>query len=322
MRKFTGLLVCLAALWCCSPLSPPALAQGKKVVVGVNSLTAIYWPTYVARAMGFFAKNGLDADIILTGSPVSAVQQIVSRSIDIGHPTLYVAVNALAHDADMTLIGCIVNTLPYSMMSPPEIKTAKDLKGKKIVLGFRTDVLTLMWREWVKSQGVEPDDIDQIYDSQAANRYAAVARGHAHSAMLNAPFDLRARAEGMHALLDFGSQSRGYAMAVAAVRPDYLKANPETVRAYLKATQEAIDWLYDTANRAEAIAILAKDTKQEADIAALTYDDYVTRQKPYDRKLDLPDFFMKRTLDGAIELGDVPKGYAFKANARDLGYRP
>ena len=140
--------------------------------------------------------------------------------------------------------------------------------------------------------------------------------------MLNAPFDLRARAEGFHALLDFAPHSKGYAMAVAAVRPDYLKANPEIVRAYLKATQEAIDWLYDPANRAEAIAILAKDTKQEADIANLTYDDYVLRQKPYDRTLDLPEFFMKRTLEGAIELGDVPSGYAFKANARDLSLRP
>jgi ABC-type nitrate/sulfonate/bicarbonate transport system substrate-binding protein len=151
----------LIALGLCIAVAP-AQAQARKVVIGINSMTAIYWPTYIARAKGFYTGNGLDADIILTGSPVSAVQQIVSRSIDIGHPTLYVAVNALAHDADMTLIGCIVNTLPYSMMSPPNVKSAKDLKGKKIILAFRTDVLTLAWRDWVKSQGVNPEDIDQI----------------------------------------------------------------------------------------------------------------------------------------------------------------
>ena len=299
-----------------------ALAQGKRVVVGINSMTAIYWPTYVARAKGLFTKNGLDADIILTGSPVSAVQQIVSRSIDIGHPTLYVAVNALAHDADMTLVGCIVNTLPYSMIAPPEIKSVKDLVGKKIVLGFRTDTQTLMWREWVKSQGVNPEDIDQIYDPQAANRYAALASKHAHAALLNAPFDLRARAEGNQILLEFGPISKGYAMAVAATRPDYLKANPDIVRGYLKATQEAIDWLYDPANKTEAIAILAKDTKQDLAIAGATYDDYVLHLKPYDRELDLPDFFMQKTLETTIINGDVAKGYVFRANARDLSFRP
>lgn len=320
MRNFlqtlaTALAMSLVAL-------APAFAQGKKVTIGINSMTAIYWPTYIARAKGLFIKNGLDTDIVLTGSPVSAVQQIVSRSIDIGHPTLYVAVNALAHDADMTLLGCIVNTLPYAMIANPDIKTVQDLKGKRVMLGFRTDTQTLQWREWVKGQGVNPDDIDQIYDAQAANRYAALAARHAVVAMLNAPFDLRARAEGNKVLLDFGPISRGYAMAVAATRPDYLKANPDIVRAYLKATQEAIDWLYDSANRTEAIAILAKDTKQDLAIAGATYDDYVLNLKPYDRELDLPDFFLQKTLETTFINGDVPKGYVLKAGVKDLSFRP
>ena len=50
-----------------------ARAQGSKVTIGINSLTAIYWPTYVARAKGLYTKHGLDADIILVGSPVRGV---------------------------------------------------------------------------------------------------------------------------------------------------------------------------------------------------------------------------------------------------------
>ena len=34
----------------------PAWAAGKTVIIGINSLTAIYWPTYVARAKGFFRE--------------------------------------------------------------------------------------------------------------------------------------------------------------------------------------------------------------------------------------------------------------------------
>ena len=121
--------------------------------------------------------------------------------------------------------------------------------------------------------------------------------------------------------MEFGPLSQGYAMAVVATRPDYLKSNPAEVRAYLKATQEAIDWLYDPANKAEAIAILARDTKQDTAIAAATYDDYVLHQKPYDRLLDLPDSFLQRTLDSAIELGDAQKGQTLSV-VKDLSYRP
>ena len=299
----------------------PAWAAGKTVIIGINSLTAIYWPTYVARAKGLYAKNGIEADIILTGSPVKGVQQLISGSLDIAHPTLYTAVNALAQGAKFTLVGCVVNTLPYSMVARPEIKSPADLIGKPVMLGFKSDLQTLMWRDWLKSKGVDPARVDQIYDPQAANRYAALATKNAVVSMLNAPFDLRAVAEGNHVLMEFGPLSQGYAMAVVATRPDYLKSNPAEVRAYLKATQEAIDWLYDPANKAEAIAILARDTKQDAAIAAATYDDYVLHQKPYDRLLDLPDSFLERTLNAAIELGDAQKGQTL-TGVKDLSYRP
>ena len=311
----------LAGLAMAAGALSPAFAADKTVIIGINSLTAIYWPTYVARAKGLYAKNGIEADIILTGSPVKGVQQLISGSLDIAHPTLYTAVNALAQGAKFTLVGCVVNTLPYSMVARPEIKSPADLVGKSVMLGFKSDLQTLMWRDWLKSKGVDPAGVDQIYDPQAANRYAALATKNASVSMLNAPFDLRAVAEGNHVLMEFGPLSQGYAMAVVATRPDYLKSNPTEVRAYLKATQEAIDWLYDPANKAEAIAILARDTKQDAAIAAATYDDYVLHQKPYDRLLDLPDSFLQRTLDAAIELGDAQKGQTL-TGVKDLSYRP
>ena len=320
MKRWLG--AACVALGTMSVAFAPAMAAGKTVTIGINSMTAIYWPTYIARAKGFYTKNGIEADIVLTGSPVKGVQQLISGSLDIAHPTLYTAVNALAQGADFTLVGCIVNTLPYSMVARPEIKTAKDIKGQTVMLAFKSDLQTIMWKDWLKTQGVDPASIDQIYDPQAANRYAALATKNAVVSLLNAPFDLRANAEGNHTLLEFGPLSQGYAMAVVAARPDYLKSNAAEVRAYLKATQDAIDWLYDPANKAEAIAILARDTKQDEPIAAATYQDYVQHQKPFDRKLDLPDSFLQRTLASAIELGDAPKGFAMPAKVKDLSLRP
>ena len=312
----------MAGLAMAMALLATAGAKAKTVTIGINSLTAIYWPTYVARAKGFYTKNGIEADIILTGSPVKGVQQLIGKSLDIAHPTLYTAVNALAQGADFVLAGCIVNTLPYSVVATQDIKTVADLKGKTVMMAFKSDLQSLMWRDWVKSQGIDPNSIDLIFDPQAANRYAALATKNAVASLLNAPFDLRANAEGNHTLLEFGPLSSGYAMAVVAARPDYMKTNANEVRAYLKATQEAIDWLYDPANRSEAIAILSRDTKQDESISAATYEDYVVHQKPFDRNLDLPDSFITRTLEAAVELGDVPKGHVLQAGVKDLSLRP
>ena len=50
----------------------------------------------------------------------------------------------------------------------------------------------MLFRSWLKEKGVDPTKIDQIYDPQAANRYAALATKNAYVSLLNAPFDLRA----------------------------------------------------------------------------------------------------------------------------------
>jgi ABC-type nitrate/sulfonate/bicarbonate transport system substrate-binding protein len=196
------------------------------------------------------------------------------------------------------------------------------MKGKTVSLAFKGDVLTLLWNDWLGKSGVKPGEVDQVYNAQATNRYATLVSNAAQGALLNAPYDLRAEAEGYHELVDFGPLSDGYAMSAIAVRPDWLKTHGDVARGFLAAQEEGIAWLYDPANQAEAIAILARDTEQDAKIAAATYDDYVKRRKPFGRDLDLPQRFLTRTLAGAIEIGDAKEGTTLPAGLLDLSYRP
>jgi ABC-type nitrate/sulfonate/bicarbonate transport system substrate-binding protein len=295
----------LGAFALCALLGTARAAE-QPVTIGINSLTAIYWPTYIARDRHIFQAHGIDPDIILDGSPVAGLQQLVAGSLDIAHPTLAVAVTGASKGAHFIMIGCIVPALPYVMVVPPDVHSAADLKGRTVSLAYKTDVLTALWETWLHDHGMPPGSVDRIWDAQAANRYAALASKVADGALLNAPFDLRALAEGAHVLVDFGPISEGFAMSAVSVRPDWLAANRTAAQAYLRAQQDAIAWLYDTANRDQAIAILARDTKQDAAIAAATYEDYVLHRHPFSRTLDLPDAFVTRTLRALQAVGDTP----------------
>jgi ABC-type nitrate/sulfonate/bicarbonate transport system substrate-binding protein len=318
-----GVAALLAATVALATGAPQARAEPAlhHTVIGINSLTAIYWPTYVARDRGFFAANGIDADVVLDGSPVAGLQQLLAGSLDIAHPTLIVAVNGASKGGRFTMIGCIVPMLPYSIVVPDAIHNAADLKGRSVSLAYKSDVLTLMWDRWLQTNGVRPAEVDKIYDAQAANRYAALAAGFAQGALLNAPFDLRAKQEGRHTLVDFGPLTDGYAMSAISVRPDWLAQNRSVAAGYLRAQQQAIDFLYDPANRDTVIAILAHDTHQDPAIAALTYDDTMQR-RTYSRTLDLPDRFVAATLEAAIATGDVPAGTVLPAGLTDLTMLP
>jgi hypothetical protein len=84
---------------------------------------------------------------------------------------------------------------------------------------------------------------------------------------------------------------------------------------------EAVDWLYDPANRGEAIAILARNTGLAPEIAAQTYDYYIGELQPFSRKLAVPEEILRTTVKTLVELGDV-KPEAATAKFADLSYLP
>jgi len=283
-----------------------AHAQTTKLVIGINSLTAIYWPTYVARAKGMFAANGIEPDVVLDGSPVAGLQQLLAGSLDIAHPTLSVAVNGAAKGARFVIIGCIVPSLPYSMVSAPGVTSLKDVHT--VSLGYKTDVLTSLWQGWVRAQGVDPATIDVVYDAQASHRYAALASHVAQAALLNAPFDLRAKADGGMMLVDLGPPSDGYGMSAVSVRPEWLITHRAQAQAYVRAQQQAVAWLYDPANKDDAVRILSADTKQDLALSEATWADYVGARKPFSRDLSVPKDALAKSLAAAISAGDVVAG--------------
>ena len=114
---------------------------------------------------------------------------------------------------------------------------------------------------------------------------------------------------------------RGFARVEAAERRAVGRENPDAARGYLKALSDAVDWLYDPANRDEAIAILARATKLDPPIATQTYDYYVKDLQPFSRRLAIPDEIVTSTVTTLIELGDV-KPNATTMKYVDLSYLP
>jgi NitT/TauT family transport system substrate-binding protein len=203
------------------------------------------------------------------------------------------------------MIGGGVVKYPYSIMAAKGVTKVADLKGKKIILPFNKDLLTIVWNRWVSEQGMNPKDIDQVYDGATPNRFAALTSGTVQAALLGQPFDFKAAEQGYPKLVDLGAYGKQYGFLVFLGRPNWMKDNPDATRGYLRAISAAIDWIYDPANREEAIAILAKGTKLDRTLAAQTYDYYVKELQPFSRNLAIPPEIVDSTVKTLIELGDI-----------------
>lgn len=297
-------------------------AEVKTLAIGDVAPIAPDWPSFVAKAKGFYEKENINPQITYVGNVANTVQQMVGGSFGISVSTFDTAIRAIAKGADAVMIGGLVVKYPYSVMSDGNIKTPADMKGKRVILPFQKDLLTFVWNQWLKSQGLDPKSIDQVYDGATPNRYAALVAHQVQAAVLSQPFDFRAAAEGYRKLLDIGAYGKDYGFLVILSKPSWLKEHGDEARGYLKALSNAVEWLYDAKNHDEAVKILAENTKLSPQFAAQTYDYYINDVKPFSRKLAIPSGVVENTIKTLVELGDIKGSEVDAKKIIDASYLP
>jgi ABC-type nitrate/sulfonate/bicarbonate transport system substrate-binding protein len=103
-------------------------------------------------------------------------------------------------------------------MAGPNVMTAADMKGKRIILPFPKDLLTIVWNRWLTEKGIRPEDVEQTYTGATPNRLAALVSGAVHAALLTQPFDFRAEAQGYRKLIDIGAFGKEYGFLTVLAR--------------------------------------------------------------------------------------------------------
>jgi ABC-type nitrate/sulfonate/bicarbonate transport system substrate-binding protein len=169
-------------------LLSPAHAQNcsmlRKINVGVAVAppNVVHTAPYVAKALGFFAKHCVDANIIqfdggAAGTSVTAVAQgtAVSNLPDV----------AIARGLKGKQIWGLAPRPPQGYVVPAEVKTAADLKGKRLsaaggVGGFNW----LMGREVLRSAGLSAEDA-QFISQGTAGRLPGFVAGQIEGVLLH-----------------------------------------------------------------------------------------------------------------------------------------
>jgi len=322
MHSLLRVLIACVALASIKVSGPVSAQAPKKIMVGDVAPIAADWPHFVASEKRLYQREGVDPEVTYVGNVANTVQQMVGGSFDIAVSTFDTALRAIANGADAVLIAGVVTKYPYSIMTPPQVSKASDLKGKQIILPFERDLLTLVWNKWLREHGMQPSDVDQVYAGATPNRFAALTSNVVQAALLGQPFDFRAEDQGYKKLLDIGAYAKDYGFLTLLARSKWLSDNPETARAYLRALSAAVDWIYDLANRDEAIAILERGTKLDQASATRTYDYFVKELQPFSRKLAIPDTIISSTVKTLIEINDIKEASISGKKLTDASYTP
>jgi NitT/TauT family transport system substrate-binding protein len=207
----------------------------------------------------------------------------------------------------------------------PDIKSANDLRGKKVGVssaGSSSDIAT---RVALKKMGLDPDkDVTILPVGSAQNRTAALLAGSIQAGVSQPPDSLALEAKGFHPLYDLASQKLPSANTSVAVRRSYIAQNKDVVQRYVDSIVLGIKKL--KADKQFGIAVLKKyfASNDEAAMSA-TYDFYaqlVTATQPFAK----PEMFAdsQATLgasNAAVKAFDISKmlDTSFVQSAVDRG---
>jgi ABC-type nitrate/sulfonate/bicarbonate transport system substrate-binding protein len=77
--------------------------------------------------------------------------------------------------------------------------------------------------------------------------------------LLSAPYNLIAQSHGLTELVKAHAVIGPYQGNVAAAKRSWIEAHPSKAEAYVRGYRKAIDWLYQPANKSEAIKVLRRN---------------------------------------------------------------
>src|SRR5262249_32955245 len=79
----------------------------------VESSNAVW---YLAQDRGFYKKHGLDADLLFIPSTTTSVSSLVAGDVQVANASGGGVASAVVAGADLILISCYLNSLPYELV--------------------------------------------------------------------------------------------------------------------------------------------------------------------------------------------------------------
>jgi NitT/TauT family transport system substrate-binding protein len=260
-------------------------------------------PTWVADQKGFLKEEGItEAKILAFRGDADVVQALAAGSVDINIASLTGLVNTINSGQKFKAYWAGYNMPIFEWYAQTKYKSIAETKGGRYgvsKLGAMTDFLT---RYALRRAGLDPDkDVNILQIGPDAQNLAALLSGQLDATILSIPFSYMAAEKGLVKLMSQKEQvSQDYPTHIVYAKEEFAAKNPNTIKALLRATGKAIEWI--KANPDEAAQLASNQLKFNLEYCRKGIDAFRDGWFSDGR---LPKDGMKVFWDIAVEAGDV-----------------
>ena len=255
-------------------ISSPQAAE--KLVADYGGLSGFQSTVWVAKDLKIFDKHGLDVDVIMINGSARSVAALLGGSTQFATGSATGPIVAAARGADLKVIAASYNKFPYAFIVKPEIRTPKDLRGKRVnILNFGGSndlALQLALKEW----GLKLPDIQVMIGGDAPTRLLSLMTGRTDATILSPPHLTKAVQAGYRVLADMGEMSANFTQSSLYVKGSFLREDRERVKRFVRAYSEAVHAMKN--DRERTLKVFAKRMRiDDAETLHSTYDYFAPR---------------------------------------------
>jgi NitT/TauT family transport system substrate-binding protein len=225
----------------------------EKIRTAIPQANLNYLSIYVAEVRGFFRDEGLENETVVISGPL-ATAALLSGDVDFSGGGGS-GMRAALKGAPVKGIFFQTEKVTFYLIADPSIKTAADLKGKRVAVGSSGDTQDRMITMFAERGGVSSRDIVRIaMGSDTNTRILAIKSGAAHASTVDPGGLVFAQKQGLVSLGFLGDlfpmPFQGFVTLDRKIRD-----NPGQIKRWLKAAIRGLMFVRDRPEEAVDLGI-------------------------------------------------------------------
>src|SRR5207249_6158587 len=266
-------------------LTQGLLIAASEVVIGYANISARVSPLWIAQEKGFFAKYGVNVQqVYMPGSPVM-IASMASGHVHLANTGGTAALGAAAGGLDLRVIGTFTSRIPFDLVVRPNIKSPKDLRGKRIGVQVVGGTIWMAAMLGLEHLGLDSrrDDIQVVAAGDQTMLSQALEKGTVDATVVDSAFSSDLKQRGFPTLVELSKTNIPFVSNGIVVRVSYLIQQPDAARNALKAWLEGVAYALSPRMKPSVIETIARRLKASQALAEQGYQDLLraTDRKPY-----------------------------------------
>jgi ABC-type nitrate/sulfonate/bicarbonate transport system substrate-binding protein len=289
LRLGTSGVAALGAGVVISGLPTTASAQGLRKLEVLSFPGAYNIVLFAGNAKGIYQKHGIEMVRSAPRNSGEFVESLLVNKHQIGIATIDNAVAYMegqgeaktTRPSDLFGFMGLEPAIQMPVIVESNINTVADLKGKKLCVDAITTGFAFVLRKVIESKGLAPTDYELVTAGNAGARLEALKAGKCNGSLLTPPFNRMAMADGYKEIGRGSDVFAEYQGPCFLASRQWAAQNSNLLIDFIKATVEAIKWVKDPANEAEAAKIYmanTPDTAEQAEDRHFARDEHGRRE--------------------------------------------